>query len=346
MKNLKTAVIGLGRIGWSFHIPNILSHDGFTLTAVVDVSQERLDEAKSTYQVNGYTEISQMLKQESPDLVVVASPTHLHMEHACAALRAGCDVFLDKPMAKNLASARAIAQCAVETGQKLMIYQPHRVFAEPNLLKEIISSGKLGKIYMIKRAASGYSRRNDWQAFRKYGGGMLNNYGAHYIDQLLYITGEKVSRLHCVAYKIASAGDADDVVKILLETENHVLLDLDINMATALPVTPWMLFGQFGTVAYEKGSDGKDYFKLRYYDPKGVEAAVASEALAAVNRSYNNDVPLPWVEERIAITDEYKIDFYQQCYAFFAEGKKPFVPVDETLYVMELIDRCHTDSKV
>ena len=44
---MKTALIGLGRIGWGYHRPQILAHKGFEFTAVVDPSQERLDEAKA-----------------------------------------------------------------------------------------------------------------------------------------------------------------------------------------------------------------------------------------------------------------------------------------------------------
>ena len=81
MKILKTAVIGLGRIGWGTHIPKILAKpDRFALTAVVDLSQERLAEAKEKYGVNGYTDIPSMVEAEHPDLVVIASPTHLHQD--------------------------------------------------------------------------------------------------------------------------------------------------------------------------------------------------------------------------------------------------------------------------
>ena len=51
---IRTAVIGLGRIGWRFHVPEIVKHkDAFTLCAVVDTNQDRLAEAKETYGVSG-----------------------------------------------------------------------------------------------------------------------------------------------------------------------------------------------------------------------------------------------------------------------------------------------------
>lgn len=340
MKILKTAVVGLGRIGWHTHIPQIVQRsDRYTLIAVVDVAQERLAEAKNVYGVNGYTNISDMIRTEKPNLVVIASPTHLHCEHACTAMRLGCDVFLDKPMAVDYESACMIAKCAEETGQKLMIYQPHRATAVVNQLNSLINSGKIGKLCSIHVNRNGYVRRSDWQAFRKFGGGMLNNYGAHYIDALIYMAKDKVYRLYCSTDIVASAGDADDVVKIVFRTEHGITLDIDINQAAALSGPDWVIYGQHGSIISEEGQ-----FRVRWYDPHAVPQVQASDTLAAANRSYNNDIPLPWVEEVLPIDKKYAIPFYDKVYEYFGAGKEPYVPIEETLYVMQLIAQCHEDA--
>ena len=340
MKILKTAVVGLGRIGWLTHIPLILERaDKFALTAVVDVSQERLDEAKATYGVNGYTDIASMIEAEHPDLVVVASPTHLHYEHACTAMRMGCDVFLDKPMAVDYETACAIADCAKETGRKLMVFQPVRANAETNHLMEVIASGKIGPLKTIRFTRMGYSRRSDWQTFKKFGGGMLNNYGAHHIDQLIYMTKEKVERLYCSIDTVASAGDADDVARILFRTKNGINLEIDINQAAAIPATRYEIYGQFGAITSMNTPEG-EIFKIRWFDPNAVPSVTASESLAAAGRAYNHDVKLPWQEETFTIDERYGIDFYTKVYEYVAEDKPSFVPVEETLYLMELIKRC------
>ena len=346
MKVLKTAVVGLGRIGWGRHIPEILAHrEKFSLAAVVDVSQDRLEEARSKYGVSGYTDVEQMIRAETPDLVVIASPTHLHHAHACTAMRLGVDVFLDKPMATDYETACAIAGCAAENGRKLMVYQPHRAGATVNQLMQILNSGKIGKLTSIHFAYNGYVRRSDWQAFQKYGGGMLNNYGAHYIDILIHMAGDKVRRLYCSKDTVASAGDADDVVKIIFKTQRGITLDIDINQAAALSGPAWTIFGQYGAIISEISPEGKPQYRLRWYDPCQAPKITASEVLAAANRSYNNDVPLPWVEEVIPEDSQYAVDFYEKVYEYFAEDKAPYVPVEETLHVMELIKRCHMDAE-
>ena len=342
MKILKTAVVGLGRIGWGTHIPKILEKpDRFALTAVVDLSRERLAEAKEKYNVNGYTDIAEMIRAEQPDLVVIASPTHLHKLHACTAMELGCDVFLDKPMAESYESACAIAQCAKTTGRKLMIFQPVRAQTATNQLMALMATGKIGPLKSIRFTRMGYSRRSDWQSFKKYGGGMLTNYGAHHIDQMLYMTGQKIEKLYCTTDVVATVGDADDVARIFMQTDGGVRLDIDINQAAAIVDTEWHIYGQYGAIRSESTPDGKPCFRMRYYDPKAVPAPEASESLAAAGRKYNHDVALPWVEEIVPMDNSYAIDFYGKVYEYFGEDKAPFVPVEETLYLMDLIRRCH-----
>ena len=345
MKTLKTAVVGLGRIGWHTHIPQILQRsDRFSLAAVVDVSTDRLVEAKNIYGVKGYTDITNMIHGEKPDLVVIASPTHLHCEHACTAMRLGCDVFLDKPMAVDYDTACVIAKCAEQTGRKLMVYQPHRASAPVNQLMKIVNSGKIGKLCSIHATRNSYVRRSDWQAFRKFGGGMLNNYGAHYIDALIYMANDKVRRLYCSTDTVASAGDADDVVKIIFRTERGITLDININQAATLSGPDWLVYGQYGAIISESTPDGNMQFHLRWFDPNAVPAASASESLAAANRSYNNDIPLPWNEEIIPLDSDCAIAFYDKVYEYFAKEKEPFVPIGETLYVMQLIAQCRENA--
>ena len=349
MKILKTAVVGLGRIGWHVHLPEILAKpDCFALVAVVDVSLERLNEAQATYGVNGYTDIPTMVAAEKPDLVVIASPTHLHCTHACSAMQLGCDVFLDKPMAQDYETACEIARCAQQTGRKLMVYQPHRAFAGTNQLIEMLASGKIGKLKSIRITSMNYARRSDWQAFKKFGGGMLNNYGAHFIDKAVYMLKDKVNKLYCLTDTVATMGDADDVARILMRTENGVRVDVDINQAAALTDKEFIAYGTCGAICSEISAEGIRQFRIRYYDPEMIPKPAASESLAAADRKYINDVELPWVEEIVPEDDRFAIDFYEKVYAYYGKGEEPFVPVEQTLYLMQILKQCHaiaeTDS--
>ena len=138
MEQLKIAVVGLGRIGWQVHLPEIRKNDKYDLRAVVDVNEERLREAEQEYKVKGYTDLAAMLEAEEIDLVVIASPTHLHRVQCEVCFAHGVDVFLDKPMAPTLEDSVKIAEAAKAYGRKIMVYQPHRAVPAVTVLRRII----------------------------------------------------------------------------------------------------------------------------------------------------------------------------------------------------------------
>jgi predicted dehydrogenase len=357
-KVLRTAVIGLGRVGWQFHIPNVLQHDGFRLVAVVDPLPARLAEARQVWGSRGQTGLgSEGALQTYPDyralldacargacaldLVVVASPTPFHAEQATAAFEHGIDVFCDKPIAPTLQQADAMIAAAEAHGRKLMVYQPHRARVEVVALREILSQDLIGPLTMIKRGISRYVRRDDWQAFSRYGGGMLNNYGAHYVDQLLYLAGSRARRISCALHTVASLGDAEDVVKALIETESGVLLDLDINMAAAHPMPAWQILGQRGSIVLDQA----DYaWQVRFFRAEELPEMAAQEGLAAHDRRYPGGQPIPWQEATFSILDYEPVGYYDRCYAFYALGEAPFVPVAETREVMRVLDECRKSA--
>ena len=347
MKKLKIAVSGLGRIGWTYHLAQISSHEGFELAAVADPMQERLTEVKQKYGdgVKGYTSFGELLDNEKIDVAVVASPTLFHLEQVLAAFEHGVDVILEKPMAPSLEQADKIIESMRKHGRKLMVYQPERTRPEFQALKSILDRGVIGKVYMIKRGCNGFSRRNDWQSLKKYGGGMLNNYGAHYIDQMLNLAGTKVSRVSCSMAKVLSAGDADDVVKAIMETEKGIILDLDINMATAFPLPMWYVLGTNGTILTQEQIREKGTIKVRYVSDEELPPFELQTGLAASGRNYDDNMGnVAWHEETIDVSAFKSIDFYEKCYDYYALGKEPFVPAEETREVMRVISECRRSA--
>ena len=343
MKKLKTVISGLGRIGWQFHIKGVAGNDGFDLAAVCDPLAERRDEANEKYSVKGYNNFREMIDAERPELTVIASPTHLHAEQAVYALERGSDVFLDKPMARDLAEADTIIAAKENSGRKLMMYQPHRYTAITQKIKEIIESGIIGDVYMIKTSACNYVFRNDWQSFKKYGGGMLNNSGAHSIDMTLYLSGSAAARVTGHMRRVASAGDADDVVKILIETVGGVTIDIDINMAAAVPLPHTIIYGSCGAISEFYKNDERRLL-VRYFDPSERGKTTASDKLAAEGRRYVTAAPENWKETEYIVENEDGLGYYDKCYDYFALGDPPFVDVMESREVMRVIAECRKSA--
>ena len=343
MKKLKVAVVGLGRIGWKTHIPQVLKHDGFELCAVVDPLKERLQEAAEKFGVSGhYQTTDELFAAEKVDLLIIASPTAFHCAQTLQAFEHGCDVFCDKPMAVSLEEADVMIRAMKSAKRKLMVYQPHRVFSHIVALKSILEKNLIGSIFMIKRAVADYIRRSDWQAFEINGGGMLNNYGAHFIDQLLYITNSRCKHAFCQLYNVVSGGDAEDVVKAVITTENNIMFDIDINMACSQKVQEWLICGTRGSITYD---NIKGAWHVKYCTETDLPTLKASSLLAANKRMYSNGEQINWRDEFFNTKDFEQVDFYDECYKYFALNCKAFVPIEQTREVMRTLSLCRANAR-
>lgn len=345
-KILKTAVAGLGRIAWSDHLPGLLRHpDCFQVSAVVDPLPERRADTCGRFRIPvAFASLEELLEQQRPDLVVIASPTPFHAQQTILALKHGCHVFCDKPAAMTLEEAQKMHAAAQASGRLLTVYQPRRFNADSAALKVLLQSEKLGTIYQIKLYVGNYSPRTDWQAFRKNGGGMLRNYGAHALDQCCFLLGGKLRLLACVTDRIISLGDAEDVVKILLCSDRGILVDLDINQASALQPYRWCVYGSRGcAVARGLSND----WEIRFCDPVEGKTLSADDTMAARERKYSSlDISFRSETFRPEIPEKSPIDFYLRNLADSIAGKtEVVVPFQETLEVMRLMDECRAAAR-
>jgi predicted dehydrogenase len=281
-----------------------------------------------------------MLEQDKLDLVVIASPTPFHYEQVKAAMERGVDVFLEKPMAVSLEEADKMIGLKEKYNRKFMVFQPRRTDGDLQTLKKILQSGTIGPVYMIKCCkTSDYVRRNDWQALKKNGGGMLNNYGSHGIDQLLYLTGSKAKNITCHLRAIATVGDADDVVKAVIETENGIIIDLDINRATAFPFPEWTVLGKYGSISYIEENEER-LFKIRYLKEEELPNLPLFDQMAAPGRRYEYEDKLIWHEMTVPVERGGDQHYYDYCYTYYSGEGEPFVPVSDTREVMRILDEC------
>jgi len=339
-KRIRIGVAGLGRIGWEFHCRQIAKHPEFELAAVQDVKPERLREAEETYGTQTFRDFPSMLEAAQLDAVVVATPTHYHKPMAIEAFRKGCHVFLEKPMAADGAEAVAIVRAAKRYHRIVTVYQPRRACAYFQHARKILASGIIGEVYHVRAGGYQYARRDDWQAMRRFGGGMLNNYGAHLLDQILQIVGYDIKRVFASLRVAASLGDADDVVKVIVETRSGVIGELDINQAST--ITPYLLqvWGTRGALTLDRNWDR---FVITYFRPSDLPPKSLNTALASVGRKYPDD-NIAFREDVVLVDQSLAVDVYADLATAIYKGRAPFVKPEEPLAVMRLIDRCREDS--
>ena len=192
---MKVAVIGCGTIANSMHIPSYLNCKDAEIKYFCDIIHERADEAVKKYgcgkAVYNYKKI---LDDPEIEAVSVCTPNKMHSKIAIDFLRHGKNVLCEKPAAINLKEALKMQQVQHETGKVLNIGVVNRFNASVNMIKKYIDEGKLGKVYHVYASFRAYrSIPGLGGAFTTKaiaGGGALIDWGVHYLDIVMYCTGD------------------------------------------------------------------------------------------------------------------------------------------------------------
>jgi scyllo-inositol 2-dehydrogenase (NADP+) len=339
-EKVKTGIVGLGRSGWDIHARLLGSlPDHFQIVAVSDFDENRRAEAKTRFNCRTYTTLEELLADKEVELAVIATPNHLHAPNAIAALKAGKTVVCEKPMATSLAEADAMIAAARKTGAKLAIFQNRRYFPDFLQIREVIQSGKLGRIFEIKISWYGFSRRWDWQTLKQFGGGTLNNTGPHALDMALQLFGPASEpEVFCQLDKILTLGDADDHAKVIIRAPGAPLLDIEISSACAYPVPTWLVMGTQGTLTVMP--DGKiswKYFKPQELTPRTIDTKPTPD------RSYNRD-DIKLYEETWS-PDQYQgpgeAGYYLDIYKTVRRNAPVAVTPESVRRMMYVLEKCH-----
>ena len=193
---LRVGLVGCGSIARQRHLPfwRELEEEGrVEVVAVCDLVEERAqEEAEQCRNARAYTDYDVMLRDVELDIVDICTQNRLHASNAIAALKKGCHVLVEKPMAMSSRECQQMIKTADQAGTKLMVAQ-HMRFETPNeKLKEIIESGEVGEIYtaqaqwLRRRGIPGWGR---FHIREESLGGPLIDIGVHMLDLTLWLMG-------------------------------------------------------------------------------------------------------------------------------------------------------------
>ncbi|BDZ41378.1 dehydrogenase [Paraoerskovia sediminicola] len=135
----------------------------------------------------GADELVRAIREQRVDRVVVTSPDTTHVDHVCAALRAGVDVVVEKPLATTPEEARRIAEAVEETGRDLTMTFNYRYAPRNAALRDVIASGEIGRVLAVHFEwaldtvhGADYFRR--WHREKDVSGGLLVHKSSHHFD--------------------------------------------------------------------------------------------------------------------------------------------------------------------
>ena len=201
LKRLRVCLIGTGRAGL-VHAVNLRSRlERAELVALCDADPQSLGRAGRELEVDTLlSDYRDAVRREDVDAVVIATPTFLHCAMACEA--AGCrkHVFLEKPMALSVEECRRIGTAVEQAGVKLQIGFMRRFDQGFLQAKEILDSGELGRVMIVKSTGRGPGGPGAWMYDLTRSNGIIAEVNSHDVDSLGWFTGSPMTRVYAESH--------------------------------------------------------------------------------------------------------------------------------------------------
>ncbi len=207
--------------------------------------------------------VEELLAISDIRLVVIATPNDTHYSIAQQCLAAGRDVVVDKPLTPTLDEARDLVRFAQEKGRLLTVYQNRRYDGDFQALRQIVTSGRLGRIVRLESNYDRFRARlkaNAWRERSGPGTGILFDLAPHLSDHALVLFGLpeavtadiRIEREHAVT---------DDSFDLTLHYTGGLRAVLRATMLAAVARPRFVLHGTSG--AYVKDAFDVQEPKLR-----------------------------------------------------------------------------------
>ena len=265
---MRVAVIGIGAMGRN-HTRVYRDLPGAELVAVCDTSAEAAAEVGFRNSARAYTDHQEMLGKEQPDAVTVAVPTAHHRGIVVDALRAGCHVLVEKPIAPSLEEADEMIATAAGTGRLLMVGHIERYNPAVQELKRRLADGQLGRVFQL------HARRLGPFPDRVRDVGVVVDLATHDLDVMRYLSGSGVSRVYAETRRQVHTSN-EDLMTGLIRFENDTVGLLEINWLTPTKIRELTVLGEGGMLHV-------DYLTQELTQYKNARARVGARELEGVS---------------------------------------------------------------
>ena len=197
---MKIIVAGEGAFGKK-HLAALQNIKGVTVASLAGGVEAQTKKLAAEYNIPHWSlNLEESLAQEGMEAAILVTPTPLHARQACQVLEAGKHVFVEIPMADNIADARALVDKANATGLKAMVGHVRRFNPPHQWIHQRVQAGELAIQQMDIQTF--FFRRSNLNALgepRSWTDHLLWHHAAHSIDLFMYQTGEVIKDVYAVA---------------------------------------------------------------------------------------------------------------------------------------------------
>lgn len=234
-RKFRIGVVGCGVMTRYSHAPGLKNIENVAeVTAVCDLQPNRIEEfiqaldAKNANEIRRCTDYRDMV--DVVDCVLIITPHHLHYEQSMFFLQHDIHVFCEKPIANTEEHCLALTAEAKKRKLTFMCAYPIPYYRGVQKLKELLDSGKYGKIFQMSIWTEQYTGPGVWEDryqwfsdAKKLGGGQLFSHGCHYIDWLLRFLGEPIEGFHMGTNKCVEWLEREGTSNVCIKFENNVM---------------------------------------------------------------------------------------------------------------------------
>lgn len=251
-------MVGVGIVGYGvgrFHAGLISQVKGLELRAVCDRIPGRREAAEQDHGVKTYARMSSLLKDDEIDLVVIATAHNTHARLCVQALGAKKHVVVEKPMCLDTAQADQMIRTAKRNRRLLSVFKNRRWDSDYLTVKKVIEEGLIGKPFLIESRVGSCGELGGWRREKRYGGGMLYDWGAHLIDQMLHLVASPVDRVYATVETRISQMTADNFSRVALTFLDGTQGFVQVTTAAHLSLPRWYVLAQKGALIRETFED-------------------------------------------------------------------------------------------
>lgn len=199
---MKYALIGCGRIS-----PNHVvaaQNNQLDIVALCDIEAKNLRDKIIKFDlpkdIHQYTDYKEMLKEEKPELVAIATESGKHASIALDCIEAGCNVIIEKPIALSLEDADAIIEKAKHRHVKVCACHQNRFNKSIQKIREAVEKERFGRLlygtaHIRWTRDYEYYDRAKWRGTWSQDGGALMNQCIHDIDLLRWMMGDEIDEV-------------------------------------------------------------------------------------------------------------------------------------------------------
>ncbi len=338
---VKLGVIGFGGMG-KWHAKNA-PRAGVEVVAVCDINEDRWKDAEELGYLL-YKSADELLADENVNTVILTVPNHLHKDMAIKAARAGKNVIAEKPVALNVAELDEMEAVCKEQDVLFTVHQNRRWDRDMLIVKKAYDDGMLGKIFTIEsKLHSGNGYMHEWHLYKKYGGGMIYDWGVHLIDQILFMMPTAKIKSVFADIKNVLHEEVDDYFKILLKLDNGITVHIELSTYILEYQPRWLAAGDKGTLLIKDFGCSGDIYRtgelLKKLPPQ------ITETVAGPTRQFAPVPPGGIVKEALPEVKTDWVDFYTNVTGVLNGTEELIVKIPQVRRVLTVMEAARESSR-